>query len=408
MSNTSENNASSRIPVVVLNGFLGSGKTTLFRKLLSQSRKNKIPVCAIVNDMSELDVDGELIAGTEAVEDDHQIMESIHGYVLSSKKGLELLDQALQKLLSTQNPELIIIETSGSCHPLPLTEYFNGHEQVQLVGMFALVDSLMLSHDYNYGESLIPRLQRNLAQGKRDTTNLLVEQIMFCSHLILTKGDRIADGRLTEIASYIRQINPYASTHSVFFGKLAIDSLFELEEYNFHKIGKLVKELKPVLEEEEEKADRPYDLATRVIKDDRPFHPQRLWDVCHQHLDQRIYRSKGFFWLASRDKLSLLWNQAAGSISLELIGYWRAGVVEEENPGISDFEIQELKKMLEKEPGRFGDRCCDLTVIGDEGQVDRFTDALKACFLTDEEIGLMQNGHEFPDPWPQNIVRVGD
>lgn len=408
MSNTSESSLSNRIPTVVLNGFLGSGKTTLFRKLLSQSNKKNIPVCAIVNDMSELDVDGELIGGTDVVENNQHIMESIHGHVLSSKTGLQKLDQALQKFLSNQNPDLIIIETSGSCHPLPLTEYFNGHEEVKLVGMFALVDSLMLAHDYNYGESLIPRLQRNLAQGKRDTVNLLVEQIMFCSHLILTKGDRIEEGRLTEIASYIRQINPFASTHSVFFGKLAIDSLFELEEYDYYKIGKLTKELKPVLEEEAESADRPYDLATRVIKDDRPFHPQRLWDVCHQHLDQRIYRSKGFFWLASRDKLSLLWNQAAGSISLELIGYWRAGVVEEENPGISAFEIEELKKMLEKEPGRFGDRCCDLTVIGDEAQIDRFTDALKACFLTDEEIDLMKNGHEFSDPWPKNIVRVGD
>ncbi len=405
---TSNNDASERIPVVILNGFLGSGKTTLFRKLLSQSKKKGIPVCAIVNDMSELDVDGELIGTTDAVEDNNQIMESIHGYVLSSTTGIQKLDEALNKLLSHQNPELIIIETSGSCHPLPLAEYFNGHGQVKMVGMFALVDSLMLAHDYNYGESLVPRLQRNLAQGKRDTVNLLVEQIMFCSHLILTKGDRIEEGRLTEIASYIRQINPYASTHSVFFGKLAIESLFELEEYNYHKVGKLVKELKPVLEEEEEKADRPYDLATRVIKDDRPFHPQRLWDVCHQHLDQRIYRSKGFFWLASRDKLSLLWNQAAGSISLELIGYWRAGVVEDENHGISDFEIEELKKMLASEPGRFGDRCCDLTVIGDEAQVDRFTDALKACFLNDEEIQLMQEGHEFPDPWPKNIVKIGD
>ena len=407
MTHTSLPKASDKVPVVILNGFLGSGKTTLFRKLLAQSRKKDIPVCAIVNDMSKLDVDGELIGTTDVVEDNHQIMESIHGCVLSSRKGIERLDQALQKLLSNQDPKLIIIETSGSCHPLPLTEYFNDHDQVKLMGMFVLVDSLMLAHDYNYGESLVPRLQRNLAQGKRDTLNLLVEQIMFCSHLILTKGDRIADGRLTEIASYIRQINPYASTHSVFFGKLAIESLFELEEYNYYHVARLVDELKPVLDAEEQ-ADRPYDLATRVIKDDRPFHPQRLWDVCHQHLDQRIYRSKGFFWLASRDKLSLLWNQAAGSISLELIGYWRAGVVEDDNHGISAFEIEQLKKMLEDEPGRFGDRCCDLTVIGDQTQVDRFTDALKNCFLTDQEIEQWKNGHEFTDPWPKNIVKVGD
>ncbi|MEL6865494.1 MAG: GTP-binding protein [Bacteroidota bacterium] len=394
-----------KVPVVILNGFLGSGKTTLFRNLLHQSKKKGIPICAIVNDMSELDVDGELIGASEAVEDNHQIMESISSCVLSSKKGIKKLDQTLKKLLSNQEPELIIIETSGSCHPMPLVEYFKDHSLVKLTGLLALVDSLMLAHDFSYGDTLLPRMQQNIAQDKRDTVNLLVEQILFCSHLILTKADRIREDRLPHIAAHIQELNPLVTAHSVLFGRLAIESLFELQEYDYYKVAKLIEELKPVLEAEEDR-DRPYDLATRVIKDDRPFHPQRLWDICHQYLDQRIYRSKGFFWLASRDKLSLLWNQAAGSISLELIGFWRAGIVEDKNPSISAFEIEELKKRLAKEPGRFGDRQCDLTVIGDQAQVDRFTDALKSCFLTDDELRLWKKGYKFHDPWPKNIVKI--
>ena len=156
----------------------------------------------------------------------------------------------------------------------------------------------------------------------------------------------------------------------------------------------------------EEENDRPYDLATRVIKDDRPFHPQRLWEICHQYLDKRIYRSKGFFWLASRDKHSLLWNQAAGSISLEIIGSWRSGIIEDENHGLSEMEIRLIEERLAKESGRFGDRHCDLTVIGDKTQVDRFTNALKSCFLVDEEIELWKNGYEFDDPWPKNLVKM--
>ncbi|MEM9919191.1 MAG: GTP-binding protein [Bacteroidota bacterium] len=397
--------SSTRVPVIILNGFLGSGKTTLFRNLLSQAKKKDIAVCAIVNDMSELDVDGELIGISEAVEHNTHILESIHSCVLSSKKGIKKLDETLKKLLSNQNPKLIIIETSGSCHPMPLVEYFNKHKQAKLTGLFALVDSLMLAHDYKYGAELIPRMQRNIAQQKRGMVNLLVEQIMFCSHLFLTKLDRIEEDKPAHIASHIQAINPFSSVHSVSFGRLAIDSLFELEEYDYFQVAQLIKELKPILEAEEN-SDRPYDLATRVIKDDRPFHPKRFWDTCHQYLDQRIYRSKGFFWLASRDKLSLLWNQASGSISLELIGFWRAGIVEDENHGITEFEIEELKKMLANEPGRFGDRQCDLTVIGDHAHVDRFTNALKACFLTEEEIALWRNGHQFEDPWPSNIVKI--
>ena len=398
-------NLSEKIPAVILNGFLGSGKTTLFRNLLSQSKKKNISVCAIVNDMSELDVDGELLGNTEIVEENNSILESIHSCVLSSKKGIEKLDKAIQKLLLKQDPELIIIETSGSCHPMPLIEYFKNHSQVELTGLFTLVDSLMLAHDYQYGESLIPKMRNNLVNGKRDTVNLLVEQIMFCSHLILTKGDRIEQDRLPHIASYINEINPHVSVHSVLFGKLEIESLFELEEYDYFKVAQLTKELKPVIELEEE-GDRPYDLATRVIKDDRPFHPQRLWDICHEYLDERIYRSKGFFWLASRDRHSLLWNQAAGGISLELIGSWRSGILEDNNHGLSEMEIKLLEEKLEKESGRFGDRHCDLTVIGDKTQVDSFTSSLKSCFLNDEEIQLWENGHEFEDPWPKNIVKM--
>ena len=149
------NNSPTRVPVVILNGFLGSGKTTLFRNLLSQSKKKAIPVCAIVNDMSELDVDGELIGITEAVEENRHILESINSCVLSSQQGIEKLDQALRKLLSNQKPELVIIETSGSCHPMPLIAYFKNQTQVTLVGLFALVDTLMLTHDYKFGAASV-------------------------------------------------------------------------------------------------------------------------------------------------------------------------------------------------------------------------------------------------------------
>ncbi len=394
-----------KVPVILLNGFLGSGKTTLFRNLLSQSKKKNISTCAVVNDMSELDVDGELLGNTDIVENDNSILKSISSCVLSSKKGVEKLDEAIQQLLSNHTPDIIIIETSGSCHPMPLIEYFKDHTQVQLTGVLVLIDSLMLAHDFNYGERLVPLMQQNMTEQKRDMVNLLVEQLLFSSHIIMTKADRIEQQKLSEIAAYVKQINPLASTHSVLFGRLTIESLFEIEAYDYFKIAQLVEELQPILESEEH-ADKPYDLATSVIEDDRPFHPERLWEVCHKYLDKRIYRSKGFFWLASRGKHSLLWNQAAGGISLELIGSWRSGIVEDQDHGLSDMEIDLLKEQLSKESGRFGDRHCNLTVIGDKKQINQFTDKLKSCFLTDEEIKLWNNGQDFKDPWPKKLVRV--
>ncbi|SEB40116.1 GTPase, G3E family [Tenacibaculum sp. MAR_2009_124] len=398
-------NQQAKVPVVILNGFLGSGKTTTLRNLLVQSKKKELSVSVVVNDMSELDVDGELIADTEIVRKADHNFESIHSCVLSSKKGIQKLEEVLKKMLSNHKPDLIIIETSGSCHPMPLIEFFKSQLEFDLTGVLVLADSSMFAQDYNYGEQLIPSLQNNLQSQKRDMVNLLVEQIMFCSHLILTKADRIPEGKLATIAQSIHPLNPYVDVLSVQFGRLDFDSILNLPSYDFFKVAKLIEELKPTLEKELD-ADRPYNMVTKVIKDDRPFHPQRLWEVCHKYLDQRIYRSKGFFWLCTRDKISLLWNQAAGNISLELMGYWRSGVLEEENNNLSDEELEQLEELLNKETGRFGDRHCHLTVIGDRDHVDRFTEALKMCFLTEEEIDHWEYGHEFQDPWPKNMVKM--
>ena len=396
-----------KTPIVILNGFLGSGKTTLFRNLLSQSKSKQLSVCAIVNDMSELDVDGELIANTAIVEGDNKILESISSHVLSSKIGLKKLDDSISKLLSNSHPDLIIIETSGSCHPMPLIRYFKNHQKVNLTGVLVLVDSLMLAHDYDYGSALIPNMQQNMSEGKRGTINLLVEQIMFCSHLILTKSDRINNNKLEDIKNQIKKINPFVSVNSIIFGKLSIESIFEIKEYNYDNVKILFDELQPILEAEEN-TDRPYNIETRVIKDDRPFHPERLWDVCHKYLDKRIYRSKGFFWLASRREHSLLWNQASGGINLELMGTWLAAIFENKNNGLLEEEMKLLEERLANETGRFGDRCCDLTVIGDKDQVNQFTEKLKSCFLTDNEIKKWKNGIEFKDPWPKKIVKLNN
>ncbi len=392
-----------KTPVLILNGFLGSGKTTLFRNLLTQAKTKGVSVGAIVNDMSELDVDGELIGNTGIVEEGVATLETIHSCVLSSRRGIEKLDQALKRLLSEKGTELIIIETSGSCHPLPLVEYFKRHAQTRLIGVFACVDALMLTHDFECGEALIPSMQQNMAQGRRGTVNLLVEQILFSSHAILTKSDRVPEQAFSRIVTSVQSINPYVPALSVQFGRLALDTILDLPEYDYYKVARLIAELKPVLAAE---GDRPYNLATRVIQDDRPFHPQRLWEVCHQHLDKGIYRSKGFFWLATRDKFSLLWSQSAGGIALEIHGSWRAGIVEDENHGISEMEIELLKEQLSKEHGRFGDRRCDLTVIGDATKVGSFAEALESCFLTEKEIELWRSGHIFDDPWPTRIVTM--
>jgi len=393
--------------VIILNGFLGSGKTTLFRNLLTQSKKLELNVAAIVNDMSELDVDGEILGNNSAIEEGGNPLISIHSCVLSSKKGLQQLQTALLDLIesTTKTLELIVIETSGSCHPMPLIQFFKKSKEFKLTGVFTLVDSLTLSRDFDSGESLIPSFQDNLKNGCRDVTNLLVEQVLFGSHIFLTKTDRVSHYESNVAIETLRKLNPNASVQVLHFGNMSLPSLLELPIYDFQSVDVLTQELFLDLESDHD-GDRPYNIGTRVVKSDLPFHPMRLWDVCHTFLNDHIYRSKGFFWLASRDKFAMLWNQAGSGINLEIVGSWRAGIAEDIESGLTETEITELKKMIEKEPGRFGDRHCDLTIIGNKEHIDDFALAIESCFLSEAEVQRWRNGHDFDDPWPRTVKKV--
>ena len=138
--------------------------------------------------------------------------------------------------------------------------------------------------------------------------------------------------------------------------------------YDFERVKQLGRELS---DWEESHADAPmaqpetYALDSRVIRDPRPFHPQRLWEVYNKYLGIGIYRSKGFFWLPSRDNLVLLWNQTGGSVGLEIVNYWKIAALEDDSLNLAPWEAEAMRDKLRKAHPDFGDRRCQLTVIGD-------------------------------------------
>ena len=396
-----------KISVIILNGFLGAGKTTLLKSLLTQAHKSQISVSVIVNDMSALDVDGVLVANTEIVDSADNNFVSITADNISLDSGIEKLHNALNHLLDYGQPELILIETSGSSHPLPLVKYLRDHTRVYLKAFLSLVDTVMLNEDYDEGRNLIPLLQENLRKCQRGIVNLLAEQIMFCNHILLTKNDRLPFNVVSEVAKAIQPLNPQVAVSAVSRGNLELKELLAMPNYDFHRVALLIDELQDAISSGQTDTHTGNNkIVWRVVEDDRPFHPRRLWDTCHHFMGMGVYSSKGFFWLPGRDDLALLWNQAAGSITLEFISYWKAGVLEHADNTLTPDERLALRQQLENAPGRFGDRHCRLTVIGDAREIDGFVLALQHCFLTEDEITGWQNGEIFPDPWPQKISRL--
>lgn len=398
------------ISTTILNGFLGAGKTTLLQSLLVQARKMPtVTIGVIVNEMSTLDVDGSVLDTSEVISRKSPHFFSIPGGSMSSKDGLPLFVDAVKSVLKSGAVTHLLIETSGSTHPWPLLEAIRSTPELRLHGFLSVVDTLVLSQDHDFGRAIHPQASANLQQGRRGVANLLAEQVMFANRVLLSKSDRVSRDVVQQVAQAIHPLNPQADILAMQWGNMSLEKIIAMPLYDFERVKTLGKEL---MQWEAENTNAPmaqpetYSLGNRVLRDPRPFHPQRLWDVYNKFLGIGIYRSKGFFWLPTRDNLVLLWNQTGGSVGLEIVNFWKIAALQDDSLNLSDWEKGAMQEKLREAHPDFGDRRCQLTVIGDDLQLDDFVEALKSCFCNNDEIAAWKNGEDFADPWPKSVAAL--
>ncbi|WAC21241.1 GTP-binding protein [Luteolibacter sp. SL250] len=370
--------------ITLITGFLGAGKTTFLNRFIREYADGA-ELGVIVNDLSELEVDGELIRGGHKVSEEKGTLISLFNGSISSGRSTDF-SEALRTMRGRGIGRLMI-ETSGGSHPAKVLEAIRATPGANLGAVVTLVDSRMILHDYDEGRTLIEAV----LEGDRPTENLLADQVGAASVVVMTKIDLVPENSLRTIFRGMMALNPEAVFVACAYGKMD---------------WKILSQAGPPAADLPVKAPRDLpEIVSRVVRDPRPLHPARFHELYRSKLGIGVYRSKGFIWFASRPDQVLLWNQAGGALGIELVAFWKVHMLEHDSRLLPE-EKDHLRRLLAGQYPVFGDRNCELTLIGLEQDVRIFEAELLKCFCTPGEISTWRNGGTFADPWPSKLARL--
>ena len=403
-------------PVLLLTGYLGSGKTTLVNKILANKKGIKFAV--IVNDIGEVNIDADLIeAGGVVDQKDDSLVALQNGCICCTLK-MDLVQQ-LNEIVSQQKFDYIVIEASGICEPAPIAQTICAYPQMYpdlakkgkavLDSIVTVVDARRMCDEFSAGNDL---LKKDLQED--DIENLLIQQIEFCNIILLNKVDDVSKEELGLVKEIIRSLQPKAEIIECNYGDVDLDKILNTGDFNFDKVATSASWIAEIeghdeeedehehhhdhdehdehhhdhhhhhchhhhgLENEESGEALEYNIQTFVYYARRPFDINFFDDFVARQWPKQIIRCKGLCYFSNEKDICYVFEQAGKQVSLRNAGQWYATM-----PPFQLREFLENNPKLKKdweEP--YGDRMQKLVFIGQDLDREAITKALDTC-LTD-------------------------
>lgn len=393
------------IPVTVLSGYLGSGKTTIMNNVLNNRQNLKIAV--IVNDMSEINIDKDLIAdGGGISRTDEKLIELSNGCICCTLR--EDLLKEVEYLCKKGGIDQIIIESTGISEPVPVAQTFSYMDEdmgidlsklCRLDTMVTVVDANRFINDIRSEDLLIDRQQGVSAEDERTIADLLIDQIEFCNVLILNKTDLVSSKELEKLITVLRKLQPEAKFISTTFGQVDIKDVLNTKRFDYETSSNSagwLRELTNGGHAHHAPETEEYGISSMVYSRTLPFHAARF-NHWLEHLDKNIVRTKGIVWLAQYNQVACLLSQAGSAIDLKPVTYWVAAMEASKQRLI----LKERDDVRENWDIQYGDRHTQFVIIGTDLDEEKITKELDNCLLNSTEIE--QNWDTLKDPYHWSI-----